>query len=324
MKFILYDYNLKKIANRIWKSKFLNNLAIYRYILKRQIDKKIRICADKPECVRIENTNLCNAACSMCPREGMTRDAGVMDDSLFKEIIRQCSDYKIENINLHNFGEPLIDKSLIDKVRFAKQNGIKKITTNTNAALLNKKISLGLLEAGLDELFVSIDACKKETYQALRSGLNYDKLIRNLMDFVELKKKMQDRTKLIVSFVITPLNIGEIKEFIRFWKNKADYISISYAHDWIGFDKDKLKNKRMTYPCKLPFTELTIAWNGDYILCCADFDASVILGSFKESDLVKTWKENEILSRYRREQLDNYGFKIPPCNKCTLNTVWWL
>lgn len=323
MKFIIYNYNLKRIINRLWKSNFINNNLFYKKLLNRQIDKKINQYKDKPFCVRVENTNICNSKCIMCPRDSMTRAQGVMSDVVFNNIIDQCAEFGIGYINLHNFGEPLIDKDLANKISYAKNKKIKKVTTNTNASLLEPEVSRSLIESGLDELFVSIDAAKKDTYEKVRVGLNYDKLLDNLINFLSVRKEISGKTKIIVSFVNFDQDSKEVKDFINFWKNKADYVSVSYAHNWVGSKKDALDTMRLNYPCRLLFSDLTIAWNGDYILCCADYNSEVVLGNIKNDSLIAIWRNNGILNNYRSAHLSRKSHKLNICNQCTLNTIWW-
>ena len=41
--------------------------------------------------VLIETTNFCNAHCSMCPHDDMTRSKGFMEMQLFKKIVDECA-----------------------------------------------------------------------------------------------------------------------------------------------------------------------------------------------------------------------------------------
>jgi len=324
MRFVLYNYTLKRYAHALINSKLLNSLSPYKIILKRRINKIIGIYVDRPQCVRIENTNICNAKCITCPRELMTRKIGIMDENLYERIISQCADMGVENINLHNYGEPLIDKHLPDKIKLAKKTGIKTVTTNSNASLLNKDISEKLLCSGLDTLFVSIDALTEQTYSVMRKGLKYDVLMENLSAFIEMKNTMKSSTQLVVNFVTTKENRHESGAFYEFWKHKADMVSVSYAHNWTGKKKDTMANKRLQFPCKLPFSDLVILWDGAYALCCADFDGTVDLGTVDEVSLAQFWRGNTSLQKYRQEHQGNNGASISPCNACTLNTIWWI
>src|ERR687897_3736497 len=78
-----------------------------------------------PEIVQIESTNICNAKCTFCPRDEMHRRQGIMSFDLFKKIVDECAALDITHVRVHNYGEPFIDRRLVEKVRYAKQKGIK-------------------------------------------------------------------------------------------------------------------------------------------------------------------------------------------------------
>jgi hypothetical protein len=58
-------------------------------------------------------------------------------------------------------GEPLLHPRLLDMVRLAKRRGLRAEVT-INALLLDDELAAGLLEAGLDQLVVSIDGASAE------------------------------------------------------------------------------------------------------------------------------------------------------------------
>src|SRR5215212_10032855 len=80
-----------------------------------------------PEIVQIESTNICNAKCVFCPRDEMGRKQGVMDMTLFRKIVDECAALRIEHVRMHNYGEPFVDRSLVEKVRYAKDRGISQV-----------------------------------------------------------------------------------------------------------------------------------------------------------------------------------------------------
>ena len=58
-------------------------------------------------------------------------------------------------VHLHNLGEPLLDRQLEDKIRYAKERKIKKVRIFTNGSLLTASRSRSLIQAGLDEFAAS-------------------------------------------------------------------------------------------------------------------------------------------------------------------------
>src|SRR4051794_1735514 len=71
-----------------------------------------------PEIVQIESTNLCNAKCVFCPRDEMHRKQGVMSFDLFRKIVDECVELDITHVRVHNYGEPFMDRHLVEKVQY--------------------------------------------------------------------------------------------------------------------------------------------------------------------------------------------------------------
>src|SRR2546423_11615304 len=103
-----------------------------------------------PEIVQIESTNICNAKCVFCPRDDMHRRQGVMSFDLFRKIVDECAQLGITHVRVHNYGEPFLDRHLTDKVRYAKQKGIKEVGMISNGSLITERVARGMIEAGAD------------------------------------------------------------------------------------------------------------------------------------------------------------------------------
>ena len=145
-----------------------------RYYRNRKLIKK-----DFPDEIWIENTNHCNAACVMCPRELQSRKKGIMDLDLYKKLIDEISLHKdvVKRLHMHNFGEPLLDKKLPLRIKYAKKKGIKHVYFVTNASLLTEKNSYDLINSGLDEFKISFYGVDKESYNNTMINLDFDKTL---------------------------------------------------------------------------------------------------------------------------------------------------
>src|SRR5215212_9118931 len=102
-----------------------------------------------PEIVQIESTNICNAKCVFCPRDEMHRRQGIMSFDLFTKIVDECVELGITHVRVHNYGEPFVDRKLVEKVRYAKQKGIKEVGMISNGSLITESVARGMVEAGL-------------------------------------------------------------------------------------------------------------------------------------------------------------------------------
>ena len=272
---------------------------------------------DFPPTVRVETTNLCNARCVTCPREEMTRESGIMDMDLYKKIIRECAKNHIGCIHLHNFGEPLMDKHLSDRIKMAKEVGISYVKIFSNGSLLTSEKALELIESGLDEIKISIDGYTKETFEKIRKRLNYDVVINNISTFMRIRESNNRKTpKVVLNFVRTENNIQEEKAFIEKWTGEVDKISIDKAHNWGVHHFIPLKNSRFHKPCLRVWNTFTILWNGDVALCCLDYDGQVILGNVEKDDIANIW-HGERLMEIRECHIHADLENIPICRNCS-------
>src|SRR5687768_18405858 len=155
-----------------------------------------------PEIVQIESTNICNAKCVFCPRDEMHRRQGIMSLDLYKKIVDECVELGITHVRVHNYGEPFVDRKLVEKVRYAKEKGIREVGMISNGSLITEEVARGMIEAGLDAINISVDAAGKEVFESTRIGLKYDKVIANIERLVRIRAELgRRRPKLILSFV---------------------------------------------------------------------------------------------------------------------------
>ncbi len=327
---LLFNHKIKRIANTLLESPLFNKNPFSRYLLDRQIKKIISVYEERPYCLRIENTNNCNSRCFFCPHSSMKRHKGVMDKRLYVKIIDEAKILKINYINLHNFGEPLLDKDFVWRVKYAKEKGIKKVCTNTNGQLLSGDLQKDLVKSGLDEIYISVDAATEATYNKLRIGLDFRKVKNNIINLSKIKKKNNSSNpKIIVDFLESSLNFTETKRFINDWTKIADRVCISRVHDWAGKKTlpDSTLQKSYVYqsltPCRLPFTELVIAWDGQALLCCLDIEGEEVVGDAKKEHLWDIWN-GESLKTIRKKQLTMKIDDLKLCRSCQNRVFWWI
>ena len=121
--------------------------------------------AHEPVCLYLETPNRCNLLCTTSPRtyEQLEPEAD-MPWELFTSLIDQYPN--IARVVLHGIGEPMLVKDLAQRVAYLKARNIY-VLFNTNGTLLTKTNGRALIEAGLDELRVSLDAADSEVYQMI-------------------------------------------------------------------------------------------------------------------------------------------------------------
>jgi MoaA/NifB/PqqE/SkfB family radical SAM enzyme len=268
--------------------------------------------APLPEIVQIESTNICNAKCVFCPRDDMERRQGIMDMTLFRKVVDECAALGIEHVRMHNYGEPFVDRQLVEKVRYAKQAGIPQVGMISNGSLITEAAARGMIDAGLDAINISVDASGKDVFESTRIGLKYDKVIANIERLVRIRAESgKRRPKLILSFV-RQNNSAEEQAFIREWSQIADKIHITDLHNWAGTLNAK---SDVNFPCYRLWLTFTVLWDGRVSMCCADFDGRHVFGDLRTQSIAEVWN-SPLYRAARRQHLESGGPEI--CRSCDL------
>src|SRR5688572_33453368 len=99
----------------------------------------------------------------------MHRRQGVMDFDLFRKVVDECAALGITHVREHNYGEPFLDKQLVEKVRYAKSKGIPEVGMISNGSLITEDIARGMIDAGLDAINISVRSEERRVGKECRS-----------------------------------------------------------------------------------------------------------------------------------------------------------
>jgi MoaA/NifB/PqqE/SkfB family radical SAM enzyme len=158
----------------------MNNAAINdprRYFEAIAADRTER-AENPPVCLYLEVTNRCNLLCETCPRtfEALEPPAD-MSWSLFTRIVDQVP--SLARAVLHGVGEPMLVRDLPRLVRYLTDRDVY-VLFNTNGTLLNSRKFPWLVESGLDELRISLDAADGPTYARVRGKDFFHRIVRDV------------------------------------------------------------------------------------------------------------------------------------------------
>lgn len=176
--------------------------------------ERTQVADTQPVCLYLETTNRCNLLCTTCPRtyEELEPPAD-MSWELFTSIVDQVPG--LQRAVLHGVGEPMLVKNLPRMVRHLKDRGTY-VLFNTNGTVLNERNGKALIEAGLDELRVSLDAANARSYLAIRGKNYFERILKNVRAFRELQDR-QGVGRPRVSAWLTGLKetIAELPSFVE-------------------------------------------------------------------------------------------------------------
>ena len=242
----------------------------------------------------------------------------------FRKIIDEGIEYGLPAIELNGENEPFLYKDIIKCIIYAKEKGILHILLHTNGTLLTEELLSEIIDSGLTNISFSLDAATKETYDKIRVGGDYDKVVKNINILLEMKKKREFIFPLVrVSFYRNKINFSEISQFKEIWEDKVDFVSFSHFYNpFVGVDRyNSIENEYRVEGyrpdlCIEPLQRLFIFNNGNVAPCCSMFGGNLIMGNIHDSSIYDIWNSDELkkLRENRRQKKS-----LPEiCKKCYL------
>jgi MoaA/NifB/PqqE/SkfB family radical SAM enzyme len=288
-----------------------------------RIDALMRSLENEPEItqllhpeVRYEVTDNCNATCIMCPRDKHEhgREHGIMDQAKYEKSIDEVVRLGAKKIVLTGFGEPMLDKRLEDKIAYAHGKGLSTYFI-TNASALTPRRSRKLMESGLSEMRVSFYGMRPETYNAVMQGLDFNRTIKGVLEFLRLREELGARTRVQISYLELPENKSDTDAFREFWVPKVDAVEIWKPHNF-GDGRDYRERTEAKATCGRPENgPFQIQWNGEVIPCCYDYNNQIILGNAFEQGVLEILNGPKYRLLRHAHRQKQFGM-FPYCDQC--------
>jgi MoaA/NifB/PqqE/SkfB family radical SAM enzyme len=316
---------------------------------------KLKITTEFPLQIDFELNYSCNFTCPMCTWNAESTEnkgkATWFDFEVYTEVIDDAVSKGLKSVRLNYINEPLIRKDITKFISYARKAGILDIYFSTNGSLLSDEMSRELINSGLLRLQISLDAHTKETYEKIRTGGNFNDVIKKVLRFLEIRNEMNVKLPTLrVNFVKTETNKDELDDFVNFWEDKADSIGIQ---DLVGImdgygkkSDEELQKMSLSndFKCAQPFQHLTLRYDGNVLPCCAFYGAETPIGQLKTNKEIKfsevdniglldkstkskliigtieeIWK-SEQMEFFRNIHKKGEFWKHPVCRKCVLST----
>ena len=292
MKNVLGNLSLQRILIAAAHGQFRNTLRKGMVLVYRRTNKyRLKF----PYMITLEVTNDCLLDCIMCPRSHRTDGPGYMTLELFQQVIEECARHKsMIELVFTGMGEPLLHPQILDMFKRAKNAGIPTVRVVTTALLLTKdKVDTILDGPGLDQISVSLDAFTPETYQKVKGGPHFHKVLKNLEYFLDQRDKRRCWKPFVNLHILNMKETAsDINSFVQKWEQKlkkGDQIIIKGFHTFAGVVEDrrvkKLEKIENRFPCRQIWELGYVSWDGDVMPCCGDALKELKLGSLKESTL---------------------------------------
>lgn len=288
-----------------------------------------------PIVYNIETTNACNMRCEMCPRTTMmTRPVVTMKKELFSQIINQLRPFTdaewnrwtrfcelayhipengmSENhfflyvipkvIQLHGYGDPLLDKNLPDYIRLLHQKGFYSYFS-CNPANINISATEKMFQNGLDYIKYSIESVSDQTHKKVRGEQSdFTQSYNKIIDLLDIKSEQNYQTVIVITML--DLNRPDQKEEYQKLKDafvgEDVYLYLkSEDTQWYRADYHGTKSVHWSEFCKHPWMSMTIKSDGMAAMCMEDYNNEIVLGDAKKETLKDIWN-GEKYRQFRR------------------------
>jgi MoaA/NifB/PqqE/SkfB family radical SAM enzyme len=167
-----------------------------------------------PRSLYLETTNRCDSKCQTCIRTFETLEPPA--DLTIERVQAIVAQFPVlDRVVLHGIGEPLLNPQIFDIVAYLKTR-VASVLFNSDAISLTSSRAGRLLESGLDEYRVSMDAATAATYRRLRGVDRFERVTANVARLVGLQRQLGLTTpRVSLWFTATRANIDEIPGFVQ-------------------------------------------------------------------------------------------------------------
>jgi MoaA/NifB/PqqE/SkfB family radical SAM enzyme len=264
-----------------------------------------------PSIIQIQTQTGCNARCIFCPNGKTSKklSMGKMDRDLFYKIINEAVKYPVQRISPYLMNEPLLDKRLPELISYIskKKNPKTRIKINSNASCLDEELGAKLIESGLDRLHFSFHGIKKDTYEKTMLGMNWEKNLNRINQFLDLKQRMKaKKPRIKITMIHTTAIDKELKEIKSYWNSRGITVNVhaleNRSHASVSQKSLNIQPMKSLSDCERLMQQAYILFNGDCVLCCVDWERSTILGNVNSQSLYQVWNDKPY-TEFRRNYL---------------------
>lgn len=273
-----------------------------------------------PPYAQIEPSSICNYRCKFCYQTDETFSGkgstymSTMNYETYKAIVDKL-EKKVEFISLASRGEPFICKDLGKMLAYSRDKFLC-LKINTNASLMTEELAHSILRRGASTIVFSVDAHSRDLYEELRVNGNYDKLLKGISLFNNIRQKHYQRDQSIVRLSGVYIDDRQDMNLMQqSWGEYVDQITFVKYNPWENVYLSEKTN--IVSPCSDLWRRLFI-WHDGTVNCCdTDYKSTLLSDSLLESDLEAIWL-SPAFNNIREKHLNHLRSSVFPCTNCSV------
>lgn len=248
----------------------------------------------------------------------MQRPKGTQTLALTRKILDEAADIPIiDLVTFTGLGEPLIDKHLEDRVAYARARmPAIPIGVYTNGNLLTRDRVDSLIDAGISQLYVSLNAVRGAQRQAIMGLDDFDRVV----EACQYARTRTSRTFGLTVKGVATKDLFEIADGETFretwggWTSDGGHALLHLEGNWAG----AMWPMRVvpTQSCARALGQFMVLWDGRVSLCCFDGEGEEILGDLNTQTIREVYNAGRALE-IRMAHAEGRRGDIPLCRNCT-------
>lgn len=277
-----------------------------------------RIVNEYPLLVDLELASVCNLKCPMCYtitdefKEKV--NAKLMDFNLFKKIVDEIGS-KVPALRLSLRGESTLHPKFIECIKYAKDKGIKEISTLTNGSKLELEFFQKMVDAGIDWITISVDGLDEE-YEKIRKPLKFKDTLEKIIQMSKYKSENNLHKPVIKIQSLWPAIKKDPSKFYNTFSSITDLIAFNPLIDYLQKDSDIVYVDN--FSCPQLYQRLVIGADGSVMMCSNDEENDHIIGNANNQTVYEIW-HGEALNKVREVHKQKDGYKnLDVCKRCYL------
>lgn len=290
-----------------------------------------------PYAISIEPINACDLRCEFCsaPPWELQRPKRAVTIDEFKKIVDDVKGFT-HYLFLYLSGEPFLNPHLPEMIAYATKNNLH-VTVSTNFNALSEQHISDVVSAKLDHLILSVDGASKETYEQMRKGGNFEKVVSNIKTLMAEKKRRASVKPFVeMQMLVSKINEHEQQAYLDMAKDLGSdkvWLKTLAIPTWV-YDEKKSKSIAETYLpilngprryegngetlqvkrfglCGFHRKSMVLA-DGTVTMCCYDIQGKYSFGNTLQQNFKEIWQSDKYTKG--RETIKQRAFPI--CQTC--------
>jgi radical SAM protein with 4Fe4S-binding SPASM domain len=246
-----------------------------------------------------------------------------MDPALFKRIVDEIGQSGVtRRVSPFLTNEPFLDPDIVEKSRYIVRTVPRcDVVVTTNAGRLSPDVVDDIVRDNpFHAIYISMQGIEKEPYErVMRGALRFEETKRNVEYLIDQRNQHLPHLKIVVTMVQDSLIDAD--RAVTYWRGRgvqAQYTVLeNRGGNFEGFSNLADGKAHVFRDCARLFKTACITFDGEMVLCCADYARSMVLGNVTQDSIASIWNSPRAATIRRNFILNDFS-ENPLCAQCVI------